>query len=315
MEKKCSKIVEISLSATSVSSEGVFNLLATQLHLQSLSLSYCHPLPSQQQYFNEHYLSLETTKLKYLDLSNTSIDNSVVKNMCKICPSLSNVVLTECPNLTGSCIDYLQSLCNLKHLHLDGSCFDFDSELKPFLMTHGIDLETLHLPTSRNIDIEVIGQYCSNLTSLLLMDSSNLSGSFIIKDNKTLTLLEACPHLRCLNLQHCTFSASKPFIEHLSSIFCTLVCGLESLNLSGMEDLEYENIAKFIESLCFSKLKEIDISRCPLVTKELVFLLLNCCKSLETLNVSDCWKVNRRDIEAANQMIRKSGCRVELIWM
>lgn len=310
----CSKIVEISLSATSVSSEGIFNLLVTQPYLQSLSLSYCHPLPSQQIYFNESYLSLGTTKLKYVDLSNTSIDNSVVKNLCEICPSLSNLILTECPNLTGSCLDYLKSLCDLKHLHLDGSGFDFDKELKPFLMAHGYRLEALHLPTSCNIDTEIIGQYCTSLTYLLLTDSSNLSGSFINKDNKTLTLLEACQHLKCLNLQHCTFSGSKPFTEHLSSIFCTLKCDLETLNLSGIEDLEYENITKFIESPCFSKLKQIDISRCPLVTKELVFLLLNSCKSLETLNVSDCWKVNRRDIETANQIIKKSGCQIELIW-
>jgi hypothetical protein len=312
----CSKIVEINLSATSITSKGVLYLLRTQPYLKSLSLSTCLSSSShfKEMFFNDCYLPLGVTKLKYVDVSATSINDSVVANICKLCPTLSSLILIGCSNLTSLSLLHLKTLHDLKHLQLDASGVDFNTKLTSFLKERGCHLETLHLPMSSNIDTLVIGQQCNNLTNLSLADSTNLSGSFINKNNKALTLLEACLHLKCLNLQNCKFSEARSLSEHLSSIFCTSLCDLEILNLSGVEDLEYGNISKFIESLGFSNLKFLDISRCPLVTNELVFLLVSSCKNLQHLNVSDCWKVNRCDVEVANQLVEESGGEMEIAW-
>lgn len=308
---KNTKILELKLSGTRVTADGALKLLQNHQHLQSLSLATCSS--KQQNFFSDSFLTLQTTRLRCLDLSNTNVDDHSVVNISKICPAICTLNLSGCHNTTGASLVHLQTLEQLEHLELDASSINCSLELPDFLRIRGSQLVKLHLVMASGIDTGVIAQYCPNLLDLCLADSTDVLSSSSQKYGREFTLLEACPNLKFLDLQSCTFSDVKNLDEHFASIFCPSVSHMEVLNLAHVRDITDECLASLIKS-SFGKLRILNISSCDLITVELVLKVVQHCKHLEYLNVQDCWKVHRCDIERAQALARNLQRAVEIKW-
>lgn len=309
----CKSILELDLSGTSCSPDGVLMLLQNLQHLQSLSLETCNS--KNQPYFSSKFLSLQTTRLRYLDISNTSVNDSCIANIVRICPEISTLILIACEDITGESLLHLKTLEQLKHLEIFALRIDSSVHLEEFLAERGTHLEILHLLMASHIDTGMIGTHCPNLTNLSLSGCTNMTGSLAqLPDKQLVTLIEACPYLKSLNIGSTSFSETRSLQEHFSAIFNKSANHLEVLNLSDLEDIELDGIGSFMETSCFSGLKFLDISHCNLVTVDLFLKFVECCKKLQRLNVLECWKVHLCDVERAQQMAREEGRELEILW-
>ena len=305
----CRKLLEVNVSSTSITDEGVALLMISLSDLWSLSSagitsstgsSIAIPIP-------------DCTKLNCLNLSYSSITDSNVKVITDKCPGLVDLSLACCGSLSAVCLHHITSLKHLRKLNIASMKANFLADFVPFLKASGSRLEILDISGMKGVDSKFFGLHCCLLQELMLTDCEDITGSFIkqTESGPLLSLTQACCSLRLLSLQGCSFSTSKPLKDHLSAIL-TNSSNLQFLDLSSNRDLEDEAIAHFVSSSKLGGLRGLNLAHCLHITFEAMKPVVEKCRNLALLDLSHCRNISLREVESLK---KTAGKRLGILWV
>jgi MoxR-like ATPase len=237
-----SDLKQLDLSCSSITSDCLSNLLNCCPNLEGVKLHCCYYINTSLCLADGLYL----TKLKELDLRESSITSDSLSKLLNCCPNLEKL------NLIFYGINIWEGLCLA-----DGSCL--------------IKLKELALgqsSTNSNSFKKLLG-LCPNLERLYLSYYTLEIGSGLVDDELCLSKLKK------LTTSHSYISGSS--LSKLPS----LCPNLEELTLGG----NIEGTLCFADCLCLSNLKEL-ILEVVSINSDSVRKLLNCCPNLEKLKLN-----------------------------
>jgi hypothetical protein len=190
--------------------------------------------------------------IKELNLSNTNIDEPLLKDLLKNAPNIESLNLSECRSITGESLADLESLQHLKVLNLSGT--SITKEGLHLILSKCPFLEELNASSC----VSITGEFLANIKSLQHLKVLNLKNTSITEESLRL-ILSKCPHLEELNACECRSITGESLADIESLLH------LKILNLSGSSIIE-EGLNTIL-SKC-PNLETLDLSWCKSITGE-----------------------------------------------
>lgn len=228
-----------------------------ELHLQRTNLENIS--------FNE--LPVYLKNLKYLDVSgNTRFCNWNMETISQYCGRLETINLRGCKALTDNALIYLASLPDLINVGLGNTHFSNES-IMLFLMSKK-NLNYLDLTGySDNEMWGIIGEYCKDLTILILSHSDSALYTHMFN------MLKSLPKLEKVNLSYPKISYDLINEDQLPfNYLLSCISQVDALKISGTDVTDFD-IIYILEN--FSKLKQLYIKNCKKLSDISGELLLN----------------------------------------
>ncbi|KAF8422916.1 hypothetical protein EV426DRAFT_534733 [Tirmania nivea] len=204
---------------------------------------------------NDHTLKLflepGITRLNLYDCS--KISTNELRKIGAILPTLRYLMLRFCGSLTDEVLSYYSTqLTELKGIELGGPFLVTKSCFMQFFEARGSQLEELTITDTFRVDVNVISSLvdnCPNLKELRLRQITKL-------DNQAVRLLTALSNLKVLEI-------SDPGEDVQDGAV------IDVLNCIG------------------SRLRELDLSRCILLTDQTLLAVRQCCPRLNTFSLTE----------------------------
>lgn len=231
------------------------------------------------------------TKLVTLSMSGCpKIGDAAVHSISRY-QALTNVDLSGCALVTDDGIAALARGCRrVRCLSVNGCTLLTDKALQAIASGMPL-LEDISFANLRLVGNDGVHALSTNLSYLI---SLNASGCSRVTDVglHSLSSSESASRVRHLNL-HMLRSITKLSMESLNSLSC-----LESLNIGGCCAISYEGFMVLCASRFRSRLRELNISKCPAVDDDTVKLVAMCLTSLVELDLSMCSRVTDRSLKS-----------------
>ncbi|CAJ2638826.1 unnamed protein product [Trifolium pratense] len=229
-----------------ISHAGIAEAIHHRPNLNSFSVTNYLQLEN----FNSHFVSslASLKRLTCLDLSFSSINDSLLVSLALQSPPLTKLVLQGCYNYTYTGICYLFCKCrSLQHLDLQGAKF---------------------------LNDQLFSRLCAFLTDLV---SINVSGCDRLGNSSFFALLTNCPMLKEIRMESTKIGTGPtPSVEDL-----VVYLRVKSLHLAYNSFLQDKHINIF--GFMFPNMQLIDLSFCHRISEQQITTLLKTCRKIRHL--------------------------------
>jgi F-box and leucine-rich repeat protein GRR1 len=216
--------------------------------------------------------------LVYLDISSSKITDATLEELSERCPSLCNIFLRHCDNITSNSIIKL-SKTNRKLRTLDVIMVQLSLEAMESVACHCTALESFYAGSFEKqcITDEIVSQLTSNCK--LLIDFTILYQD--ITDTACVYISERLPNLKVLNLPGCRHVGDGSLLALAKTCH-----NLEQFLLSGNTSVTDVGCIALVKAN--PKLKVMSLSMCINLTDEFIKELCLHAPDLQELHVSVC---------------------------
>nr|CAG8579507.1 2370_t:CDS:2 [Entrophospora candida] len=217
-----------------------------------------------------------TPNLIKIDLYNCfNVNDKVVEVISESCRGLIELRIFGCTKVSDKSMAFLKRCRQLRELDI-GYCIKVTSKGLKILIDNCPNLISLSFINSIRFEVDSLiplGPDFKNFEKLFL-SYCNISDGFIVSIVPFLT------KLRVLDLGHCLLKLTSDTVE----MIVTSCPNIEELHIScsGIDEKGIKLIRKNLENL-----KCIDLSRCRMITDELVEDLVKHCRRLKQIDISN----------------------------
>lgn len=277
----CLKILNLQ-NCKGVTDVGMVALANGLQFLQSLDVSSCRKITDRGMEAIAKGCNLKTLHLAECRL----ITNKLLQALAGNCRSLQEVGLQGCNKITDLGLSALVNGCHqIRSLDVS-KCNIGDAGLLSISTSCSSNLTTLKLLDCYKIGDDsmlCLAKSCKNLETLVI------GGCRHISDETVKSLGLVCSHsLRNLRMDWCLNVSD-------TSLGCILSqCrNLEALNIGCCEEITDMAFREIGNAGFESRLKFLKVNNCPQITVNGISMILDCCKSLEYLDVRSCPNVTK----------------------
>lgn len=273
---KCSQLRELQLHRTSVTSEGLAQLLVGLPKLQDIGR--CDDFGNVIKYIHQSYSNVGPLGLKKIQTKGLSTEN--LRIFVDMFPKVEFVSLFHDEQMSDLTI--LSSLDNLTDLKLL-SCAFYQDYLKQLLEVRGYNITSLHLEHVEEVNLNVlidISQYCPRLKSLVLYNCDFVDNSAV-----HMSRIKIQPFL---NLER-IFWVVDCAINHLEFILLHAV-NIKYLHLGSSTGITHSSIVNILTANPMKNLEELRILYSSDMNMRTVKLLLASCCNLKVLSELESWQ-------------------------
>ena len=271
--------------------------------------------------------------LTYLNLAESTIDDTCLANLSKHFPSLKYLDLTNCKALTQSGFYYfsnIKTLKNLAHLNLsgckkvNGNCLSHIGQCCGRLTSIILD----YIPTLTDECISMMTATCRHLRVLSLLQATRITDKALkyiaisltqlekiyIEGNKFITDSGVASLMGLRNLKHVHIvDCLRVYDTGLKP--CTGLRLLSVINFTDCVRLTDGGIKHILESPSFQYIRELSLTNCIRVGDATVQRIVNKCLSLSYLSIAYCENITDVGITMLSHhpklsMLDISGCSI-----
>ncbi|XP_065164566.1 uncharacterized protein [Atheta coriaria] len=296
---KCTQLYDLNLHRTSVSVEGLGQLLLGLYRLQDIGR--CDDFGAVLSYINSKYPKIGPIGLRKIHTRDLTTDQ--LRMLVDTCPNLENVSLFHDEQFSN-----LQVLAHLDHLKMLKllSCDFYGDYARQLLEVRGCNITSLHLEHVEQIDLKAImdiSQYCPRLKNLVLYNcdltdqAAGYSRSFKVKPFQCLERLFwvvdcALVHLEFV-LMHCT--------------------NIKYIHLGSSTGICHSSIVKIMGFNPMRELEELRILYSTDMSTNTVELLLANCTNLRVISELENWQgISIDELEIFRKFIHSNNYDLDI---
>ena len=273
------------------------------------------------------YLEVETIQsnsLTSLDLTLASVTDSSVYTIARSFPSLMELCLSNCEEITDECLSVIETHCkNLKILNISYSGIpNFNDNFESFLQQFGHLLHSLDISGMKFVKTAVLGKCCSQLhelsmnhcqsmrTEWIASEQGGVNADFSNEESSGKSLLEACPFIKSLHIDaENTHAWGIPF-DVLSLL--RNARDLRKLSLTHIPDFSDTLLENVLEYISTDSITSLNVSGNKGITTKGIWLAIQKLKSVRTLRINECDVINKEYNDLVN-MVNKFKFDIEII--
>ncbi|KAL4794153.1 hypothetical protein BDV19DRAFT_390431 [Aspergillus venezuelensis] len=263
-----------------------------------------------RQIFQKLGNNLETLRLSNLDFS---LDDETVEIMCKSCPSLRRLKLSQCWKMSDCSLQAISTLVSLEHLSLNMIKDTNPENLLELVSKIGSNLRTLSLqgfPLADDALLELIHDKCRHLSKLRFSDNSTCTDKGFTKlfDNWSNSPLEIVDLSSTRDVDNsnpdgptdATGLASHGFVALMRHSGSTV----RKLNIASCRHISYAAFEEvFAEGKTYPNLKEVDVSFHAVMDDYLMGHIFRSCPAMQHVIAFACFNVREAQVPKGVSLI------------
>ncbi|KAL3280600.1 hypothetical protein HHI36_003832 [Cryptolaemus montrouzieri] len=274
--RKCLQLRELQLHRTSVTNEGLAQLLQGLPRVQDIGR--CDEFGNVIKYLKQNLNATGPFALRKIQTRDLSTEN--LRLFVEMFPNIECVSLFHDEEISD--LTVFSSLDHLKELKLL-SCAFYGDYLKQLLEVRGTNITTLHLEHVEEIDLNVlmhISRYCPYLKSLVVYNCDFLSTTTHSFNNWNVPQFQNLERL---------FWMVDGALTHLEYILLNAF-SIKNIHLGSSTGINHRSIVKLLKANPMKNLEELRILFSSDMNMETVELILASCVNLKVLSELESWQ-------------------------
>ncbi|KAK2706010.1 hypothetical protein QYM36_016137 [Artemia franciscana] len=262
----------------------------------------------------------ETTKYKLIDLymeSGTDFVEYDFHIAASLCPNVIRLKIACGSEVFDKDLLAFMELKDLRELHIGGETdtnVSFYGGIMPLLQIRGRNLDRLTLAELSGINIDVVGELCSNLKHLNIFLNDSYSGF----RPPSLPKPSDCVGLRVLETLRIVCQTSMRLNSDIPSLHLVELLTAPTLRYIYIKDcqsLSDDLLMQVLNLNQFEFLEHFEIEQCHNITGDAIETILSLKKPPKQLKMWSCRNIIRRSFENIKSVVKQKGIKMNVEWM